>query len=204
LLGLPEVEAPRGLIETLDGFDSIISWYGANREEFREALPATYFPALPGADDREHCSDFFARQMGAPIPAIPRLHDLMADRGDFVVIHPFSGSASKNWPLERYRELVSRSPFPVRWCAGPEETLADAERIDDLWELARWIASARMYVGNDSGVTHLAAATGVRVVAIFGPTDPAIWAPRGANVQVVDGKLADLTVDEICDKIGWT
>jgi ADP-heptose:LPS heptosyltransferase len=41
-----------------------------------------------------------------------------------------------------------------------------------------------MYVGNDSGITHLAAAVGTPVLALFGPTDPTVWAPRGANVTV--------------------
>jgi len=57
-------------------------------------------------------------------------------------------------------------------------------RIDDLYELAQWLAGARLYIGNDSGVTHLAAAVGIPVLALFGPTDPAVWAPRGANVRV--------------------
>jgi ADP-heptose:LPS heptosyltransferase len=204
LLGLPDVEPPRGLVEKLRGFDSIVSWYGANREELRPVLDAEFLPALPGPDNREHCADFFARQVRAPTPAIPRLPGIEASGNDFAVIHPFSGSPRKNWPLERYRELAERSPLPVRWCAGPEETLPGATRIDNLWELASWIAGAGVYIGNDSGITHLAAATGVPVIAIFGPTDPPIWAPRGENVQVVHGNLEDVSVQEICDKIGWT
>jgi ADP-heptose:LPS heptosyltransferase len=79
----------------------------------------------------------------------------------------------------------------VRWCAGPNDPpLAGAVRIDDLYRLACWISQARLYVGNDSGITHLAAATGVPVLALFGPTDPAVWAPRGANVRVARWKAA--------------
>ena len=75
--------------------------------------------------------------------------------------------------------------MPVRWCAGPEDPpLEGAVRIDDLYELACWLAGARLYAGNDSGITHLAAAAGAPVLALFGPTDPAVWAPRGANVRV--------------------
>jgi ADP-heptose:LPS heptosyltransferase len=58
-------------------------------------------------------------------------------------------------------------------------------RFDDLYELACWLAGASLYVGNDSGITHLAAAAGAPVVALFGPTDPAVWAPRGPRVRVV-------------------
>jgi ADP-heptose:LPS heptosyltransferase len=57
-------------------------------------------------------------------------------------------------------------------------------RIENLYELACWLASARLYIGNDSGITHLAAAVGTPVLALFGPTDPDVWAPRGANVRV--------------------
>jgi ADP-heptose:LPS heptosyltransferase len=75
--------------------------------------------------------------------------------------------------------------MPVCWCAGPEEPLEGAVRFADLHELACWLAGARLYIGNDSGITHLAAATGAPVVALFGPTDPAVWAPRGPRVEVV-------------------
>ena len=73
-----------------------------------------------------------------------------------------------------------------------------AERFDNLYELAKWLASARLYIGNDSGITHLAAAVGTPVVAIFGPTDPAVWAPRGERVAVVSGGSLDaIEVDEV-------
>ena len=75
--------------------------------------------------------------------------------------------------------------MPVRWCAGPEDQpLQDAVQMDDLYDLACWLARARLSVGNDSGITHLAAAVGTPVLALFGPTDPEIWAPRGPNVRV--------------------
>ena len=88
--------------------------------------------------------------------------------------------------------------MPVRWCAGPEETLAGAVRIDDLYELAEWLATARVYIGNDSGITHLAAAVGTPVVALFGPTDPRIWAPRGPDVCVIARPaIKDIEVEEV-------
>ena len=69
--------------------------------------------------------------------------------------------------------------------------------MDNLYELACWLQTARLYIGNDSGITHLAAAVGVPVVAIFGPTDPAVWAPRGDRVRVVSGNLEDISVDQV-------
>jgi heptosyltransferase III len=202
LLGLPGVEPPAGLIARLRSFDSIVSWYGANRAEFREAVHALglsfqFLKALPDPGARIHAADFFLSQVGSEGLAVPRIACEPSERGDFVVIHPFSGSTGKNWPLERFREVAERLGTPVRWCAGPEEVLHAAARFDSLYELGCWLASARIYIGNDSGITHLAAAVGAPVVAIFGPTDPAVWAPRGEHVSVVSGKLEDITVDEV-------
>lgn len=208
LLGLPGVEPPSGVIAALRSFDSIVSWYGANRAEFREhvsslGLPFQFLDALPPPDAKIHAADFFLRQAGGEGSAVPRIECTHVERADFAVIHPFSGSARKNYPLERFREVVARLSIPVRWCAGPEETLDDAVRFKDLYELARWLARARVYIGNDSGITHLAAAVGTPVVAIFGPTDPAVWAPRGERVAVVGdrGGLEEIEPDEVLEAV---
>jgi len=189
LLGLPEVAPPESLIATLRSFDSIVSWYGANRPEFQEqvrelGLAFRFLDALPDADAKVHAADFFLRQAGGSGPAVPNIDCGPLDPGDFAVIHPFSGSARKNWPLDRFRELAARLPMPVKWCAGPEESLQDAVRFENLYELGCWLASARLYIGNDSGITHLAAAVGALVVAIFVASDPVVWAPRGKLVRV--------------------
>jgi heptosyltransferase III len=205
LLGLEGIDPPQALLDQLRGFDSIVSWYGSNREEFRAevrrlGLPFEFFPALP-VGDRVHAADFFLGQVGCVGRAIPRIACAPVPAGDFAVIHPFSGSPRKNWPLERFRELAESMGMPVRWCAGPEEDLECAVRVGDLYELACWIRSARVYVGNDSGITHLAAAAGASVVAIFGPTDPAVWAPRGDRVRVVGGKLDEIAVERVLDAV---
>lgn len=194
-LGIPDREPSPGLIERLAAFDSIVSWYGEAREDFGAAvearsLPFRFFPALPRMEGAIHAVDFFlahARHAGGRIvEPVPRI-DCPGEWRDFAVVHPFSGSARKNWPLTRFRELANAldSRMPVAWCAGPEDALEGAVRFDDLYELARWLASARCYVGNDSGITHLAAAVGAPVVALFGATNPRVWAPRGPRVRVV-------------------
>lgn len=187
-LGLPGLTPEPRLMERLRSFDSIVSWYGSNRPEFREAvagLPIRFLDALPSGG--VHACDFYCAQAGIA-PAAPNLRLPRRD-GGYAVIHPFSGSARKNWPLENYRAVALwlERRMPVHWCAGPEETLDGATRFDDLGRLAEWLAGARVYVGNDSGVTHLAAAAGTSVVAIFVASDPAVWAPRGARVLVRPG-----------------
>jgi ADP-heptose:LPS heptosyltransferase len=195
LMGI--ADPPPGLIEDLHAFDSIVSWYGANRPEFRKlvealGLPFTFLTALPPGGGGVHATDFYLEQVRGmadnPSDGIPRIRIPQGvTRQNFAVIHPFSGSPGKNWPIEKFRTLARRLErvMPVRWCAGPEDLpLEGAVRIDDLYELACWLAGARLYAGNDSGITHLAAAAGAPVLALFGPTDPAVWAPRGANVRV--------------------
>ena len=199
-LDMLEFSPSEKLLSELRSFDSIVSWYGASRPEFRAAvhnLPVDFHSAIPPADCAIYAADYFASQVGCPLPAIPRI-DCPRSDGGFAVIHPFSGSPKKCWPLDRYQELARRLAMPVRWCAGPEERLADAVRIDDLYELACWLATARLYVGNDSGITHLAAAVGTPVIALFGPTDPRLWAPRGADVRVIDKPvMTAITVGEV-------
>ncbi len=199
LLGV--ADPPDGLMEELRRFDSIVSWYGANRPEFRElvaqmGLPFQFFPALPAADRGRHATDFYLDQVRSLVDChsdgIPRIACRGEDSGrpepgEFAVIHPFSGSPAKNWPMERFRALARglERQMTVRWCSSPEDPpLPGAVYIDDLYRLACWLSQARLYIGNDSGITHLAAASGAPVLALFGPTDPEVWGPRGENVRI--------------------
>jgi hypothetical protein len=193
-------DPPVRLMEELRSFDSIVSWYGANRSEFRDAveeagLPFRFFPALPAEGNGVHATDVYLEQVRTitecASDGIPRIA-CTAERENLAVIHPFSGSARKNWPLAKFRALAGRLEriMPVRWCAGEDDPpLAGATRFDDLYDLACWLARARLFIGNDSGIAHLAAAVGTPVLAIFGPTDPAIWAPRGSHVRVVKANI---------------
>lgn len=190
LAGVGDLEMPEVLRIHLKSFDSIVSWYGANRPEFRQALlslgvACEFQDALPPANYHGHAIDFFARQVGARPGQQPRIQFKPSPQRDSVVIHPFSGSVKKNWPEPRYRELASKLRRTVEWTAGPEDELLDATRFDDLAELAGWIAGARLYIGGDSGIAHLAAAAGVATLALFGPSPPQVWGPRGRDVTIL-------------------
>jgi len=156
------------LVERLRSFDSIISWYGSNRPEFRDTVKRLALPFQFSVEYALACS--------------PKIRVPPQPREDFAIIHPFASAPQKRWPLEKFREVARLLKIPVRWCAGPQEDLPDAVRIDDLYDLACWLARAGLYIGNDSGITHLAAAVGTPTIVLFGPTDPAIWAPRGSRV----------------------
>jgi heptosyltransferase III len=203
LLGIGDLEIPPLLKAMLESYDSVVSWYGENRPEFREALMrlrvnCTFHPALPPFGFAGHATDFFAEQVGAPRGLVPRIAVESARARESVVIQPFSGSPPKNWPLSCYRELAAKLPCNVEWTAGPEEELPEATRFTNLADLAAWLAGARLYIGNDSGITHLAAAVGVPTLALFGSSDPRTWAPRGENVFVLHAEpLYSLTVPEV-------
>jgi heptosyltransferase III len=111
-----------------------------------------------------------------------------------VVLHPGSGSRKKNWPLERFLELARRltdTGERVAWVVGPAEEGMTFPSGHTVWsslplpELAARLALCRLFVGNDSGVTHLAAAAGCATVALFGESDQRIWSPRGRRVSVI-------------------
>ncbi len=111
----------------------------------------------------------------------------------FLAVHPGSGSPSKNWPLHHFHEAARRLAGEAPWLlvAGPaEENLAAPggsllARDWPLRVLGAALARAGLFVGNDAGVSHLAAATGAPTLALFGPTDPALWAPVGPRVATL-------------------
>lgn len=128
--------------------------------------------------------------------------DLSPDR-TLVAIHPGSGGLEKCWPAERYAALieclVDRGCRPVVTFGPADDTVRrrilpripdrDVLVVEDrpLVELAALYARCRAMIGNDSGMTHLAAAVGTPVIGLFGPTDPAVWGPRGKQVRLLWG-----------------
>lgn len=117
-----------------------------------------------------------------------------------VVIHPGSGSPKKNWPLSHWVESLekcdSESPLAVTWLLGEAESEL-GEKLPEKWktsphrtvcqkplpEVFGILRGADLYLGHDSGISHLAAWAGVRCGLLFGPTDPKIWAPPGEGVK---------------------
>lgn len=134
--------------------------------------------------------------------------------GRVVAIHPGSGSPAKNWPADRFLELARRlkdGGAGVVFVLGEADdevrrrVLAeqpDVPRIEQvgLVDLAGALSCCAAYVGNDSGITHLASAVGLPVVALYGPSDPGRWGPRGEQATILrapGGELSALGVDEV-------
>ena len=113
-----------------------------------------------------------------------------------VLIHPGSGSPAKNWPPAQFAETIRALDRPVRLIVGEADSAAalaveaclsySLPRLSNvpLEELAARLAGCHAYLGNDSGVSHLAGLCGARSVVLFGPTSPVVWRPLGPGVQV--------------------
>ncbi|MEY2877706.1 MAG: hypothetical protein RLZZ15_86 [Verrucomicrobiota bacterium] len=132
-----------------------------------------------------------------------------------IAIHPGSGSPRKNWPAERWLELARRLReelgAEVMFVLGEAEPAHWAARATSgadgfgfavappLRELSDALARCTLFLGHDSGVSHLAAACGVPCVLLFGPTDPAMWAPPAQHVHVIrrGAALAAISVEDV-------
>ena len=132
-------------------------------------------------------------------------------RSTRIVLHPGSGARRKCWSLERYLQVAEglhQAGCQVSFVCGPAEAEMiwhsgfELSRPASPLALANFLRKADLFIGNDSGPTHLAAATGTRTLALFGPTDPTIWAPRAPWVSVVrspSGALSAITVDSVLE-----
>lgn len=130
------------------------------------------------------------------------------DGRERIAIHVGSGSEKKNWPLAHWQQVAeSFGPKEVIFITGEAEAERGIQPIGrDCWhalplpELAARLATCTAFLGHDSGVSHLAAACGVPSLLLFGPTDPAIWAPPQPWVRVLRNptqELAFLTVEQV-------
>ncbi len=138
-----------------------------------------------------------------------------------LAVHAGSGSPRKNWPLDRFlevaRTLAAGGRRMVFILGEADHAIAPAVRAAaaglaapvveslDLVALAGVLSGCGGYLGNDSGITHIAAALGVPVTALFGPTDPAHWAPRGAHVRLLraaDASLESIPVVDVLAALG--
>jgi hypothetical protein len=126
----------------------------------------------------------------------------------FMLFFPGSGAEYKNWPADNFAALASALAPPLRALVvlGPAEAAIEPIfetrgiawlRDQPLSMVAGLARLAAGFVGNDSGVSHLAAAAGAPGVVIFGPTDPDRWRPMGPVTVIRRMPLADLAPGEV-------
>ncbi|HEU4346017.1 MAG TPA: glycosyltransferase family 9 protein [Candidatus Binatia bacterium] len=167
------------------------------------------------ADGRTHQMDYYLSCLGRPLadpdaPLIAPRPEAMdwsekywtqngLENRPVLALAPGSGAREKNWPVASYQAVASwwrrKTGGAVVVIVGPAEEergawdlLATGNRVARKLSLARVVAllfRSRIYLGNDSGVTHVAAALGIRTIALFGPSDVRQWSPRGKKVTIV-------------------
>jgi heptosyltransferase-2 len=155
---------------------------------------------FPSTEDRAFAREFLA-SMPRPI----------------VAIHPGSGSHEKNWPLDNWIGLFSQAngfaDLERLLVISGEADQAQTEQLEREWKnrdvrfarslplphLAAVLEHA-VFIGHDSGISHLAAAAGANCILLFGPTNPDVWAPKNDNVRVLrppTGRLGDLGIEQV-------
>jgi len=224
---------PEELCEYFSGFAHVFSYLfdpdGIFEANLRRAGVHNLASIDPRPSEGLHAAVHLARPMERYAlfleePAA-RIHPSAADRAavaavvagserPFAAIHPGSGGTRKNWPLDRWIEVIRALPG-WNWLATGGEADGDLpERLATAFSdgrvrvvrdlplpvLGAVLERAAFYLGNDSGISHLAAAAGIPCLLAFGPTDPAIWAPRNRGVRIVsapDGNLERLAVETV-------
>ncbi len=171
-------------------------------------------PPGPSRDDAPIAQQWTDAASAACRPFTGKLPLLITDLGRAVVsgatlIHPGSGSPQKCWPIERFVR-VSRTlqveGHRLLWIRGPAEAhfpggASGFEVIEhpSLEVLSATLASARLFIGNDSGISHLAAAVGAPTIVIFGPTSDSVWRPDGPRVQTIRSALGELDAVRVAE-----
>lgn len=196
-------------VQLLEGFTRVASWTAHGNANFAARLAAAsgaavaVYPFRP-TQSGEHAVDYYARCLQvtpdlSPLPigdraarwadALWQRHGLGAET---LVIHPGSGSAAKTWQgMEELARTWRATGRHVVAVLGPAEQKGTAVpchvavRGESLDRVAALLARAPLFLGNDSGVSHLAGSIGGRGIALFGPSDPRTWRPRGGAIRVL-------------------
>ena len=188
--------------------------WSANVAATNPAADLCCLSPTPPADFAHHATDHHLSQLtNRPVvaEAIRQMLRSIADRGVMtsppppgtdILIHPGSGSAAKCWPLHRFLNLAQRLRdqgrsicFLIgeveqdRWPAADLkrlESIAPLDRPRTLLDLLSALTrNTALYLGHDTGPSHLAALCGVPTFTLFGPTDPAVWKPLGPRVHTL-------------------
>jgi len=153
-----------------------------------------------GVDRKVHTAEHLASAMfylGAPRREIPRARIYVEEQPaqpPYAVIHPFASSLEKTWPAEKFLELAAglqaeQGLAPVFLGSAGDEWRPFAGlrclRGAPLAKVKTLLSGASLFVGNDSGPAHMAAAFDVPVVVLFSASDPVVWAPWKARAEVI-------------------
>ncbi len=195
-------------LDGLAGFDVVLAFGGRDVPPWTRHVPGPVLsvrsfpppggPWVPAYQLRQLDRQGVPRFPGPWLPGWRRAV-LPARVPERIVVHPGSGDPGKNWPADMWAEAVAalrrRTGLAAAVLLGPAEVerggmgalpgVDECVVCSDLGELLAVLSRAAVYLGNDAGSTHLAAALGVPTVAVFGPSDPELWRPLGRRAAVV-------------------
>lgn len=204
---------------------------GIFRENFGRCSRAQFIagPHRPDEKLNVHGTEVFLKPLerlaiyGAD--PMPRLNlvgetDVALAAGRWIAVHPGSGSEKKNWPEENWRELLrsllDSTDMKVLLVGGeaegdrlnrlaaalPQDRFQIARNLP-LTQLAHWLKSCLALAGHDSGISHLAAALGLRTLVLWGGSNEAVWRPRGERVTLIraPGGLPKLLVADVRERL---
>jgi heptosyltransferase III len=168
-----------------------------------------------GAERTVHTAEHLASAifyLGAPRSEVPRAK-LFATNGaaPCAIIHPVAATPAKTWPAERFLQVA-------RWLeASGTDVVVIGSAADDLSpfrpfralsgaplsQIKSLMASATLFVGNDSGPAHMAAAFGVPCVVLFGASDPSVWGPWRTPCEVLraPGNISAIRTEQVIEAL---
>lgn len=196
-----DAPVPPAVAAFLGGFTRVVSWFGSGDATYRARLAALTTDPVVASPVPEDDTPVW-RHLLATVPA-PTLAESLAvapirpggarPGSAALIVHPGSGGAWKQWPAERFAEVIAavaaRHALTVMVHQGPADRAAveallarldrPVERLvePELPALAVTLAGARAYLGGDSGISHLAAAVGAPSVILFPPAHLPRWIP---------------------------
>ena len=150
-----------------------------------------------GVQRKVHTAEHLASAvfyLGAERREIPRARlfagDGPARAGDYAVMHPAASAPQKTWPAQKFLALARQLKLETIFIAGKGEDLSPFREFRrlagaPLSEVKSLLSRAALFIGNDSGPAHMAAALQVPSVVIFGASDPEIWGPWKAPAEVI-------------------
>ena len=197
------------------------------RGPFRPADEAPFIPAASQLATPLETLALYLDDPGMTLDYRISSEAIKASRRPRVAIHPGSGSASKNWSFESWASVLAELhreldiEYVVTSGEAKHETIGQFLALLDerelpythlsglaLPELGAVFNDVDLYLGHDSGLSHLAASAGARGLLLFGPTNPEIWAPVSPAMKRLvskDKSLGGIQVQEVLKALGeWT
>lgn len=234
----------RETTDFFSSFSRIISWYAHSRRDVAEKLRLlaserfSSFSFFSGQEDC-HAVAYYLRCLGVEALQCPSLHlsehtvqwqsDYWRRHGfgsSVLIIQPGSGGKGKRWEVAGFKRVAQwwqeERHGKILVLLGPAEVgeveqwryFGAVEIGLPLWQVAALLSRSAFYLGNDSGVSHLAGAVGARGVIVFGPTRPQLWRPLGGSLAILQNtayrkispstpgiSLKEIPADQVIEKL---